>query len=340
MTYLRELDGLRALAAIAVLAFHAELPGFGGGFLGVDLFFVLSGYLTTSLILRQLEGFSPGGFRLFLSRRLWRLWPLLITVSGAIALAMWLAGNPRAVAALHGALFLGNTDKAWLGYQSFSVHTWSLAAEMQFYVLLGLLALALRSVRRLQVALLAGFLAVTAYRLQLAGAASWHEGFYSPFAHSSGLFLGGLLATLQQITLRRPRLALAVALLTLVALLGAAEFRSYGALALWIGVTELATVLLLLSLRAGQTGPLGRLLGAEPMVWLGQRSYGLYLWHYPIAVLLRDALPPLAAFTATFALSLALATLSYRWLEEPMRRRGKGTPDQPPRPAEVHRTMA
>lgn len=322
-TYQRELDGLRALAAVAVLAFHTELPGFGGGFLGVDLFFVLSGFLTTSLILRQIDGFTLSGFRAFLSRRLWRLWPLLLTFCGAVALAMWVAGLRHAAAPLHGALFLGNTDRAALGYASFSVHTWTLAAEMQFYVLLGLLALALRSARRLRLALLLGFTAVTAHRLGLAGAADWAEGFYSPFSHSSGLFLGGLVATLPPSRMRYPGLAFAVAVLTLLALLGAAEFRSYGALAVWIGVTELATVQLLLALRAGPPAALTGWLERRPLVWLGQHSYGLYLWHYPVAVMLRDVMPPLAAFAATFAVSLALAVVSLRWLEEPMRRRGK-----------------
>ncbi|MBY6046195.1 acyltransferase family protein [Vannielia litorea] len=335
MTYQRELDGLRALAAIAVLAFHTRLPGFGGGFLGVDLFFVLSGYLTTSLILHQIEGFSPGAFRRFLSRRLWRLWPLLITFCGAVALAMWLAGDRYPAAPLHGALFIGNTDRAVLGYASYSVHTWSLAAEMQFYILIGLLALLLRSARRLRYALLAGFVGVTLYRLGVASVADWREGFYSPFAHSSGLFLGGLVATLPPPRIRYPGMMVGVALVALAAVLSVAQFRTFGALMLWIGATELATVLLLLGLRTGQSGLAGRWLGFGPLVWLGQLSYGLYLWHYPVAVLLRDTLPPVPAFVVTFAVSLALAAASFRWLEQPMRNRGRGQRAPAPASARV-----
>ncbi|QDC08721.1 acyltransferase [Oceanicola sp. D3] len=322
MTYHREIDGLRALAAIVVLAFHTNLPGFGGGFLGVDLFFVLSGFLTTSLLVPQIESFSPDGFRRFLSRRLWRLWPLLLAFCAILALALWLVGLGSPAALLNAALFLGNTDRAVLGYASYSVHTWSLAAEMQFYVLLALLAFVLRSARQLQAALMAGFLAVTLCRVVFALSGDWGGGFYSPFAHSSGLFLGGLLATMPRRQMHHAPVACAAALLVLAAAVTVAVFRSYGALLLWITFTELATAVLLMALLSGRAGVVARVLGLRPLVWFGQLSYGVYLWHYPLSVLLRDALPPLVTFLATLVISLALAAASFRWLEAPLRRYG------------------
>ncbi len=323
MRYVPEFDGLRALAAIAVLAFHTRLPGFSGGFLGVDVFFVLSGYLTTSLAFTATNESGVERFKAFMVRRLLRIWPLLLLVVAVAGAVLALLGSPVAAEVLPAAFFMANVTLAAQSVPTILIHTWTLAAEMQFYALVAILAISLPSVRvfRIVVALL--FAGVTLSRIAATPGGDWMFVFYSPVTHTSGLFLGAVAATLPSPSARMGA-ALVIAATGAIALAFAgATFMTAAALLLWIPLVELAAAAAVIGLIQGG-GPIGALLRAPLLRHLGVLSYGIYLWHYPIAVLARNTFPAPTAFALTAAVSIVLAALSFRLVESPARRLGRG----------------
>ena len=171
MNYNPQLDGLRAIAAIIVVAFHAKAPQFGGGFLGVDIFFVLSGYLITKLLVEEKTLSGNINYRRFFTRRLWRLYPALLTLLAVYAL---LAPTlfPQFSATKHyqdivlSGLYLADYARTFHAPLSVLNHTWSLAAEMHFYLVWPLiLSLVLRLPKEcIQFTLLIMWLAATLWR--------------------------------------------------------------------------------------------------------------------------------------------------------------------------------
>ncbi len=312
--YIPELDGLRAIAALVVVAFHVRLPGVLGGFLGVDVFFVLSGYLTASITLS-----GRFTFRQFMTRRLRRLWPLLLVVSAAFATLLHL--DPTEF--LPGAIFLGNFAALPAGGPL--VHTWTIGAELQFYAAVAALALALdRPAFRAVCATL--FLTVTAARIGLALSDEWRLGFYSPVSHSSGLFLGAALATLPLDHLRSPRLVFSASAAACIAAFVFARFATAAALVIWISIAEIASAGMIAAAVRG-LGAFGAFLRSPPMRGVGVLSFGLYLWHYPIAIAARGSLDPATAFALTTCASLVLAAFSYRLIEAPFRTGSRPLPE-------------
>lgn len=306
--HLPEIDGLRAIAAISVVAFHAQLTYVGGGFLGVDVFFVLSGYLTTSLGLSGRYTFND-----FMVRRARRIWPLLLFISLVVGAIAAIAGEGNGHRLLTGALFLENLLQSSLGPEGPMSHTWTLGAEMQFYAAIALLSLSLPR-RAFRLIVIAAFFASTALRVENAEARDWWGGYCGPFAHSSGLFLGAALATfpLERTPAGGP--ILAVSLATICYAFAFADFRTVTALTVWITVVELASAGAIAAIVAG-TGQFGRLLRSGPMRRLGLLSYGIYLWHYPISYMLRDQIGAELVFSLTLTASVILSAASY-WLIE------------------------
>src|SRR5690606_11647941 len=192
MTYRPELDGLRGVAALVVVLFHCRVPGFGGGFLGVDVFFVLSGFLITSILLAEHAG--TGGIALgrFYWRRALRLYPaLLLTLAGYLSVAplLW-PGHPHGTEALLAGLYLAVYSIPLSDYPDYLKHTWSLAVEEQFYLLYPL-ALIL-CLRRMSPAELAKWLVIA-----VAVAVAWrllNRLAVLPTYHRFDTRLGGLLA--------------------------------------------------------------------------------------------------------------------------------------------------
>ena len=314
--YISELDGLRAIAAITVVAFHVRLPGVLGGFLGVDVFFVLSGYLTASIALSGRYTFFE-----FMGRRLCRLWPLLLCVSAAVAFFLP-AGASVWREVLPGILFLGNLSVILFGTPEIMIHTWTLGAEMQFYAVLAVLVFVAPGVATFRVIAAGLFLSVTAARLGYSHGENWQHGFYSPLAHSSGLFLGAFLATLP---IERVRGASALFVSSIAAVLttfALAEFHTAATLSFWITMAEIATAGLIVSIVSG-VGVLGAALRMPVMRTLGVWSFGIYLWHYPIAVIAQASLSPGLAFIATLTASVLLAALTYHLVEKPTRAAGR-----------------
>jgi peptidoglycan/LPS O-acetylase OafA/YrhL/lysophospholipase L1-like esterase len=344
---------MRALAVLAVFFYHAGVGWMPGGFLGVDVFFVISGYLITSLLLRE---FRRGGHV-----RLGRFWVrrarrLLPAVGVLIAVTMVLAAifEPDRIDQLRGDAIASLAYFAnWhfvLGDQSYFeqfqrpslfTHLWSLSVEEQFYLFWPLLFAAgmkLFGRTRLLLGVLAGALASVALAWLLfepGGDAS--RLYYGTDTHAVGLLAGVALALVwSPIELRRRRagplvgpILDAVGVLALAyVVLSFLRVHDYD-LALWHGgYLWLALVTaLLLGVLAHPAARLGGLLGRAPVLWLGLRSYSFYLWHFPVLMLSRPgidvSLPRGVLIPLQLLTVLALADLSYRFVELPFRGKAK-----------------
>ena len=355
MPYLPALDGLRALAVAAVLLYHAGVAGAGGGFLGVDLFFVLSGFLITSLLVSERGRTGRVSLARFWARRARRLLPaLFVMLAGVAAYGAFLA-PPGSLpdlrrAALATLGYAANWNQIFGGQGYFSqlaapsplLHTWSLAIEEQFYLVwpllvTGLLALGRR--RRLLplvtcsvagAAASAGAMAVLFHR-----GAGLDRVYYGTDTRAQDLLVGAALAALLH-TRREPwaapssragRAALAVAGGTGLGLVVAAVVVAQGSSA-WLyhgGFLGLAVgaAALLAAVALAPGGLWARALSPAPVRYVGRISYGLYLWHWPVFLVLDHARTGLAGghlLGARLAASLAVAAVSYHLLEVPIRR--------------------
>ncbi|NEU11269.1 acyltransferase [Methylobacterium sp. BTF04] len=336
MTYRPDIDGLRALAVLVVLLFHAGVATLGGGFVGVDVFFVISGYVIGNGIVADVAAgrFTVAGFY---ERRIRRILPVLVATLLACALLARLLLEPearvdfaRSVAASAG--FVSNLY-FWKSSGYFDVaaqtrpllHTWSLAVEEQFYLFIPLtLPLALRVSRRFAGwAVLAGLAASLALSIGLTATAPTTS-FYLLPTRAWELLAGTVLVFLKPTPARPLREGMAVLGLGLIvwAVLAydeATPFPGLGALPPCLGAA-----LLIQSGRTPEAGPtaIGRLLGMKPCVAIGLISYSLYMVHWPVIVFTRYALlrdPAGLEILGVVAVSGALATASWRWIETPLR---------------------
>jgi peptidoglycan/LPS O-acetylase OafA/YrhL len=337
MSYRPDIDGLRAVAVIAVILFHAGVPLVTGGFEGVDVFFVISGYLITGGILRDLE---RGSFRIlaFYERRVRRIYPaLLILLVMALAAGSVIfmpdelkdlgAEAATAVAFSSNILFWHQTDYfAGAAELKPLLHTWSLAVEEQFYLIIAPLmgwaySLGRRRAALVLLAILCGsfFASCLATRLDPAG------NYYLPQYRAWELLIGSMLA-LGAVPQVRGRLAaelgawvgMALLLIPMALLDRDSPFPAWNAVPTCIGTA----LIIRIGERHGTSA--GRLLGLEPLRWIGLISYSLYLVHWPILAFARYQMlrePTPAEMAGLMLCMLALAYLSWRFVEIPFRRR-------------------
>jgi peptidoglycan/LPS O-acetylase OafA/YrhL len=338
-----DVEGLRAVAILLVAGYHARVPGMTGGYVGVDVFFVLSGYLITGLLVREAEATGTVGLVQFYARRARRLLPALLVVAGTTAVVGAVVFAPAeqvhlARTALATVAYVSNVHFArgrtdYLGAATETnpfLHTWSLSVEEQFYVvwplfvLFGLGVLGRRG-RTPNVRRLLAWMTVAA-ALSFALCVVW-TGTRQPWAFflsppRAWEFALGALAVLAARPLGRADHALGW--IGLVGVLAAAVL--FGATTPFPGAAALlpavSTVLLLRAGAADPDGPLARLLGWRPFQEVGRLSYSWYLWHWPALVIGAALVPdlPLAARLGLLVLSLGLAEVSYRFVEEPVRR--------------------
>jgi peptidoglycan/LPS O-acetylase OafA/YrhL len=300
MRYVPALDGLRALAVLAVVAFHARVPGFGGGFIGVDLFFVLSGYLITQVLAE-----NPSLPR-FYWRRARRLIPAL-----ALMLAAYLAVYPLLVPnyphwrdAGLAFFYLSDYSVAFSDAPNYLRHTWSLAVEEHFYLLWPLVVLRFRPPVRW---LLVAYVIATAWRWWWP---DWMEAYSRFDTHATGLILGCAIASAWRAAFPAwPGLAI-LALCCALYSWGSPFVQGPGFV-----IAEIGAAIAILG-----TPP--RWLGTEALAYLGKLSYGIYLWHYPITRAFRDSGEPWQlTLASSLALSIIAAAISYHTIEAAFRSR-------------------
>jgi peptidoglycan/LPS O-acetylase OafA/YrhL len=357
--YLPGIDAMRALAVLAVFGYHAGLRWVPGGFLGVDLFFVISGYLITSLLLREFEHGDHVELGRFWLRRARRLLPA-VAVLIAVSMVIGAIFEPSRVDALRGDalsslfyfanwhfVFANDSYFEHFATPSLFTHLWSLSVEEQFYLFWPLVFAAgmkLFGRGKLLLGVIAGALAsvVLAWILFDPGGDASRV-YYGTDTHAVGLLAGVALALVwSPIELRRhPSGPLVGPVLDAVGVLALGyvvlcflHVHDYD-LALWHGGylwLALATTLLLAAL-AHPAARLGPILGRKPMLWLGLRSYSFYLWHWPLLVLtnylIDVSLPRGILIPLQLVATLAIADLSYRYVELPFRGKAKlpGLPD-------------
>jgi peptidoglycan/LPS O-acetylase OafA/YrhL len=336
-----DVEGLRGVAVLLVVLFHAGLP-FSGGFIGVDVFFVISGFLITGLLLREHERAGRVSLSRFYARRVRRLLPAAAVVVLATLAGTWLVVNPldRPSAMTDGAtavLSVANVRFALLEGDYFTalaqpspfLHFWSLSVEEQFYLVWPALLFLVARGRRRWVALALGLVLVGSFVASVAltqSAITW--AYYSLPTRAWQLATGGLLAVgAAAIGSSVPRVVRALAGVlgwaAIVVLVGAGFVLS-DAVA-YPGLFALApTVASAVLIASGTvTGGPGLLLGVGPLRFLGRISYSLYLWHWPILVLAPLALGRALSLPEGVALALVavvVAWLSWRFVEEPFRR--------------------
>ncbi|MGP7997181.1 MAG: acyltransferase family protein [Streptosporangiaceae bacterium] len=344
------LDGLRALAVLAVIAFHEQLTAFPGGFLGVDVFFVLSGYLITDLLVAQWNRYGRLRLGSFWARRARRLLPALATMLVVVTAATAII-EPGQLAALRPALAAAVTYSSnwWQALQQQSYftqfgpppplqHLWSLAIEEQFYLVWPLLLIVLltycqSSRLRAGAAWLCAALSALAMVLIYVPGADPSRVYYGTDTHSSAILVGAALALswplcrLRTLTTDQARITDGFGLAGL-ALLGWAvghyrgDDRALYPAGLLIAALSAGAVVL----AAASPGVISWLLGLPPLRWIGVRSYGIYLWHWPVIALTTAALartrPGPLIWAAEAAMAVGLAAASWRWIEQPIIRDG------------------
>ncbi|ASY68911.1 acyltransferase family protein [Sinorhizobium fredii] len=325
MQYNPALDGLRAVAVLAVVAFHCRLPFTGGGSIGVDLFFVLSGYLITSILRSEVTETGTVSLGRFYWRRALRLWPpllLMLAAYAAVAPVLFPARDAVIDTAL-AATYLTDYAMAFWHEPLMLGHTWSLSVEEHFYLLWPLVILATRSLsqRALAIVLAVAFITATAWRIADAMIwQDWYRTYYRFDTRMSGLMLGGLIAAAPW----RPKPETAglvgrVAAYVLIVGLLVSPFRSPQFIA-WGGIiVDLAAGGLILSVISTEGTRLHRLLTLRPLVYLGVISYSVYLWHYPLSRLLRYELPSGITFVVVAGFAIIVAALSYEFIEKPLK---------------------
>jgi peptidoglycan/LPS O-acetylase OafA/YrhL len=342
------LDGIRAIAVIGVLLYHAGVKGLPGGLFGVDVFFVLSGFLITSLLLNERRRSGRISLRQFWVRRLRRLAPALILVVLAVALTWGLILHTSQPGLRKDSFFaLGYGANWWFAFSgqgyfaslappSPLLHTWSLAVEEQFYLLwpLAVVALTRRGghfARRVGWWALGIALAASLATLAQSLAGVWTDRlYYGTDTRATPLLIGAACGA--WFTARRGRLpATGYAALQLSgwACAGAVVWAmcsvSGNSESLYRGgflLLAAAVAVVILAVATGPSGALARLFSTRVLTYLGRISYGLYLWHWPIFLVVdhqRTGLTGGVLLAVRLMLSLAFAAASYHWVELPIR---------------------
>ncbi|HEX9048717.1 MAG TPA: acyltransferase family protein [Verrucomicrobiae bacterium] len=336
--YRPDVDGLRALAILAVLFYHAKLAC-PGGFVGVDIFFVISGFLITSLILDEM---GEGAFSVvnFWERRIRRILPaaaVLTVATVTIAMCRFLpkdfalVGKSVAYQAVMGGNFFFWQQSGYFAPGAETqpmLHTWSLAVEEQFYVLFPPLLLLLARWGKRAILAGIGILAIVSFASCLCGGDSpshLQTAFYLLPGRAWELFLGAMLAGF------RGKTHLARAAREICGWLGVALIAwpifLYSPATLFPGIGALppcsGAALIILSSDTGRS-TIGSVLALRPVVFIGLVSYSLYLWHWPLLAFAAYASQdpvPVKARLGLLALSFVLAVISWQWVEKPFRQR-------------------
>lgn len=337
MKYRREIDGLRAVAVLAVVFFHAGFPGFSGGYIGVDVFFVISGYLITSILLGELEQ-QRFSIINFYERRARRILPALVVVLLATSIAAFFLMPPSLLhdyaRSLVSVAAFGSNVFFYLSSGYFStaseekplLHTWSLAVEEQYYLLFPLLLAGLWFMRRIRITwvmliLTAASLALSEYLLRQN---AFDANFYLIFSRAWELLAGSLLALLgpKRWSGLNQSMRNGLAWTGLALIIGAVflldQQTPFPGLYAFFPVLGACLIIAF----CDPDSAVGKLLCSRAMVGIGLISYSLYLWHQPLFAFMRmksASDPGVIMFAVAIALAFLLAIVSYLYVEQPFR---------------------
>ncbi len=365
MTTIPGLDGVRALGIVLVLLFHGGLSWMGGGFFGVDVFFVLSGFLITGLLLAEFRRERTIELLRFWGHRVRRLVPALLALLAALCLYALLLAPADTVGQLRGDAFAtmlygnnwhlisqGQGYFAGLALPRPLLHTWSLSIEEQFYVVWPLVVLLVLRLTRsrgllLGIALVGAAASAIEMSLLFDGGHGLNRVYYGTDTRAQAVLIGAALAICLAQPLRSKRTSSpeATRLVRSIALSGTATvgLGVLGAVALaaviglavttgetttWVfhggfALVSVLTAVLIASVSLVPTSPVASLLSLRPVRYVGAISYGLYLWHWPIFVVLtheRTGLSGPALLALRLGVTLAISALSFKFLEMPIRR--------------------
>jgi peptidoglycan/LPS O-acetylase OafA/YrhL len=321
------LDGVRGAAVLAIVAFHAMSDRLPGGYIGVDLFFVLSGFLITRLLLAEIEAHGRLDLRAFYVRRALRLLPALLLCC-AVAAPLFvllpvtersqsLLGTLTAVTYASSAFAAAGADLGWM------IHTWSLSVEEYFY-LVWPFALAAIALRRHRTRIMAGVVALAiGYRLVAGIGTDWtvQRISYAPDTRAEQLLVGAFVAFLLAGRPRRVPVAVlgaAVLVFPVFVLLPARLTEPFYVDFGGSTVVAVAAAVLVAGLADARSTSLHRLAAWRPLVWVGERSYGIYLWNLPIvAIIAATPVPGPAQMPVKLVLTFLVPALSYQLVERP-----------------------
>jgi len=345
------LDGLRALAVMAVVLYHGEVSGLPGGFLGVEIFFVISGYLITALLISERQRTGGTAYLAFWARRARRLLPALFALAAVVGL-VWVLFVPGELARIRGdfvasltyitnwyQIFVHQSYFDAIGRPSPLRHLWSLAVEEQFYLVWPLALAAIYRITRGR----RGHIALVTLGLAIASAV-WaiivftpgldpSRVYYGTDTRAAGVLLGAVLAIVVPPWAMHARVRSAGrGIITALGAIGLAgilymvvrvnEFDPF----IYQGgfvVLDLLTLAVIISLVHPVNTPFSKFFALPPLLWVGRRSYGIYLWHWPIFVLTRPGVDVdvngWLLLTLRLILTFAVAEVSYRFVEMPVR---------------------
>ena len=336
------LDGLRGVAILLVILSHAHVPLFEGAFFGVDLFFVLSGYLITSLLLMEMQSAGRLDYWRFYRRRFFRLMPALALFLGTYCLVapfLWPDLTDIYSDALVSILYLADYGIAFFDSPDTLLHMWSLSVEEHFYLIwppLLVLVLRFTPTGKAWRAIALLWLLSSLWRIfWVLEGQQFYEIFFRFDTRVSGLFAGALLAALlvekpQFYETMKAQRSYAMWLPLAVPLLMALQWDNHDAMIWGIPVVECAAVVVLLAVHQHR-GLVYEMLTAPVLMKLGQWSYGIYLWHYPVVRYLRADYSWPVVVVAGLAISTLLAALSFYTIERwAMRMRDAGKPPLKP----------
>ncbi len=345
------LDGLRALAVMAVVLYHGEVSGLPGGFLGVEIFFVISGYLITALLISERQRTGGTAYLAFWARRARRLLPALFALAAVVGL-VWVLFVPGELAHIRGdfvaaltyvtnwyQIFVHQSYFEAIGRPSPLRHLWSLSVEEQFYVVWPLALAGIYRVtrgRQSQIALVTLGLAVAsaiwAVVLFTPGVDPSRV-YYGTDTRAAGVLLGAVLAIL--VPPWRMRSAVHAGARWIITGVGAVGLLGLAYMIVRVNefdpfiyqggfvLLDLLTLAVIVSLVHPATTPLAKFFALPPLLWIGRRSYGIYLWHWPIFVLTRPGVDVDVngglLLILRLILTFAVAELSYRFVEMPVR---------------------
>ncbi len=359
-TYLAGLDGLRAIAVVAVVLYHLFPSFIPGGFIGVDIFFVISGFLITSLLITEHTRTGRVNLKRFWVRRARRILPALFVTIGITCSAALFVGGDILVGlgrqVLGAVTFSNNWVEIAAGSNYFDISSlhlftnfWSLAVEEQFYAVWPFMLVAILGITTLTRRYRTGFWLSTALALVSAGLmfALFKENsvtrvYYGSDTHAFGLMIGAALAFLGNVRFakalqrqdawpsaryKHPKIIQTLGILSLGGIIALVLYLPELSPATYKGGLLLASILTAFIVLAAVSnkGFLQRLLEVKWLKWIGVRSYGIYLWHWPAAVLCHYAIPIQAQWMTpliVIGVSLFAAAASYRFLEQPIRLMG------------------